>query len=204
MADTLQRAQDIAQLALRFARVERVTRHEDGIRPETDADHVVMLALVACDLAPDGLNRGRVAEFAVVHDLVEAYAGDTQTLTIDAAGRRDKAERERAAFDRIRAEFGAGSWMVRTLAAYEGQDEYEARYVRLLDKLLPKLTHLSNGCAAARSLTNHAGFVLSHNDQHRNLTGMYGGEWWAGPFLDLLRDAMLASEAAWMDDVPRV
>ena len=65
------RATAIAQLALRFARVERVTRHEDGVRPETDTDHSIMLALVACDLAPEGLSRPRVAEFSVVHDLVD-------------------------------------------------------------------------------------------------------------------------------------
>lgn len=195
----LNRAASIAHLALRFARVERVTRHEDGVRPETDTDHSIMLALVACDLAPDGLNRARIAEFCVVHDLVEAYAGDVQTLTIDAAGRSAKEERERAAFERLRAEFGRDSWIVRTLAAYEHQDEHEARYVRLMDKVLPKLTHLFNGCSAARALTDRAGFVRAHEDQHRNLTGMYGVDWWARPILGLLRDAMNASEAAWLE-----
>lgn len=42
----------LAKLALRFSRVERATFHEDGVRPETDSDHTVMLGLVACQLAP--------------------------------------------------------------------------------------------------------------------------------------------------------
>lgn len=196
-AARMERAASIAKLAFQYARVERVTRHEDGIRPETDSDHVVMLALVACDLAPDGLNRGRIAEFTVVHDLVEAYAGDVQTLVITTQGRRDKEVRERAAADRIRSEFGAGSWIVQTLFAYEAQVEHEARYVRCMDKVVPKLTHLFNGCIAARSLTDRAGFIASHEEQHRKLTNEYGGEWWARDVLDLLRDVMLASEAAW-------
>lgn len=191
------RAASIAQLALRFARVERVTRHEDGVRPETDTDHSIMLALVACDLAPEGLSRARVSEFAVVHDLVEAYSGDVQTLIIDAAGRAAKEERERAAFARIRAEFGEGSWIVETLTAYEAQAEPEARYVRLMDKVLPKLTHLFNGCVAARELTTFSGFVASHEAQHRKLAAEYGGEPWAAEILTLLQDAMTASEAAW-------
>ena len=84
------RATAIAQLALRFARVERVTRHEDGVRPETDTDHSIMLALVACDLAPEGLSRPRVAEFSVVHDLVEAYS----RRRVDPHHRRGRTDRE--------------------------------------------------------------------------------------------------------------
>ena len=195
----LARAQQLAILALRFSRVERVTRHEDGVRPETDSDHSIMLALVACDLAPPGLSKARIAEYAVVHDLVEAYSGDVQTLTIDAAGRLAKEEREKLAFARIRAELGLGSWVVRKLASYEAQVEREARYVRLMDKVLPKLTHLFNGCCAASRLTDRAGFIAAHEAQHLKLSCEYGGEEWATPILDLLRDAMLASEAAWVD-----
>jgi 5'-deoxynucleotidase YfbR-like HD superfamily hydrolase len=195
--NNLAHATALARLALRFSRVERITRHEDGVRLETDSDHSIMLALVACNLAPAILNRARIAEFAIVHDLVETYSGDVQTLTIDAAGRSAKEERERAAFARIRDEFGADSWIVRTFESYEAQVEHEARYVRLMDKVLPKLTHLFNGCVAARELIDLPGFIASHEAQHRKLSGEYGGEAWAGPILDLLRDAMLTSENAW-------
>ncbi len=61
----LDRAVDIAKLALQFARVRRVTRHEDGRRPEFDSDHTVMLAILACDMAPEGLDLGLVAQFAI-------------------------------------------------------------------------------------------------------------------------------------------
>lgn len=198
----LERASQIAALALRFARVERATRHEDGVRPETDSDHSIMLALVACDMAPAGLSKARIAEYAIVHDLVEAYSGDVQTLTINDAGRAEKEERERAAMARIRAELGYDSWIVRKLASYEAQVEREARYVRLMDKVLPKLTHLFNGCCAAAKLTDRAGFIAAHEAQHLKLSCEYGGEDWASPILDLLRDAMIAAEAAWLE-VPR-
>lgn len=182
---------------MQFARTNRITLHPDGERPETDSDHTVMLTVIACDLCPPSLNRGVVAQFAIVHDLVEAYAGDTQTLKIDADQRAAKDAREAAALARIRQEFGAFSWMVQTIEAYELQASPEARYVKVLDKVLPKLTHLLNGCKAAKSITDYDGFVESHIRQHLDLSNKMGGEPWAKDALDLLRDAMNASEEAW-------
>ena len=196
-ADNLSRATALARLALKFSRVERVTRHEDGIRPETDSDHTIMLSLVACDLCPEGLDRGKVAMFCVVHDLLEADTGDIQTLTIDAAGREAKAAAEAVAMVRFTAKYGAGSWLMLTLSEYERQDTPEARYVRVIDKVLPKLTHILNGCVAAKALTDEAGFYRSHNDQLGKLDRLHGGEFWAKEALDLLHDAMVVSENAW-------
>lgn len=193
----LDRATRLAAFLLQFSRVERATAHPDGMRPETDSDHTVMLAVIACDLCPESLDRGLVAQFAVVHDLVEAYAGDTQTLKIDDAARANKDAREVAALFRIREEFGVYNWLVQTIQRYEAQSTSEARYVKLLDKVLPKLTHLLNGCRAAKNITNYDGFVESHVRQHLDLSRRMGGEPWAEDVLDLLRDAMNASEAAW-------
>lgn len=199
MSRQFDRAARIATFMLRFARVERVTYHEDGVRPETDSDHTVMLAVLACDFAPPELNRGRIAEFAIVHDLVEGYAGDAQTLTIDAAGKAAKADREHEALNRILSEFGASSWIGLTLLAYEAQVEPEARYVRVMDKVLPKLTHLFNGCRAAKRLTDLAGFRAAHERQIRDMTDQYGGAPYVEHALALLFEAMRASEAAWSE-----
>jgi len=197
MKNDLKRTTRLAAFLLQFARVERVTLHPDGVRPETDSDHTVMLAVIACDLCPPSLNRGVVAQFAIVHDLVETYAGDTQTLKIDAGQRAAKDAREAAALARIRAEFGPFSWMVHTIEAYESQASPEACYVKVLDKVLPKLTHLLNGCKAAKNITDYDGFVESHVRQHLDLSCRMGGEPWAEDVLGLLRDAMDASEEAW-------
>lgn len=196
----LHRATSLALLCLKFARVERVTRHEDGKRPETDSDHTVMLVVIACDLCPDGLDRGKVAQFAAVHDLLEADTGDVQTLTIDAAGRTAKAEAERAAMERFRAKYGEDSWLVSCLLEYERQDTSEARYVRAMDKVLPKLTHLFNGCIAAKNLTDRMGFHRAHNAQLEKMSELYKDDFWASRVLDLLVLAMAASENAWKDD----
>ncbi len=202
MGDPLSRALQLARISLAFARVERATRHEDGRRPETDADHTVMLGLVACELAPPRLDRAKVAAFALVHDLPEVYAGDAQTLVISAEGRAAKKEREDAARDRLAEELGVGSWVAETLAAYEAQQEPEARFVRVIDKILPKLTHAFNGCVAAMLLTDRAGFVEAHAHQLRTLSVEYPE---FPEALELLRASMLHAEACWCErtGVPR-
>jgi putative hydrolase of HD superfamily len=188
------RAARLARIALAFGRVERATRHEDGVRPETDTDHTVMLSLVACEFAPPGLDRAKVAAFALVHDLVEVYAGDAQTLTITPEGMAAKRAREDAARSRLTAELGAGSWLAAMLAIYEEQRVPEARFVRLIDKVLPKLAHAFNGCAAAAALTDHTGFVDSHARQFQEFSEKYPE---FPETLALLRASMLRAEECW-------
>jgi putative hydrolase of HD superfamily len=139
---------DLGELSLAFGRVDRVTYHPDGKTLESDTDHTVMLGLVACAFASrylPQLDVGLVAEFALVHDLVEVYAGDTSTLRIDDDGRAAKAEREAAAQARIEQEFGGSlPWLPWMIESYEARTLAEARYVKALDKLLPKITHILN------------------------------------------------------------
>ncbi len=141
---------DLGRLALDFGRVDRVTYHPDGATPESDTDHTVMLGLVAAAFAarhlPE-LDVGLVACFALVHDLGEVYAGDVSTLRAPSAAQRaDKADREAAAANRIDARFAATlEWLPDLICRYEARREPEARYVRAMDKLLPKITHILNG-----------------------------------------------------------
>lgn len=142
---------DLGRLALRFGRVDRITRHEDGVTLESDTDHTVMIGLVACAFAELhrelGLDVGLVAQYALVHDLVEAYVGDTPTLAMPTEDSRTaKARREAVGFAEMGQEFALRlPWIARTVAAYELRRTPEARYVKAIDKLLPKITHLLNG-----------------------------------------------------------
>jgi 5'-deoxynucleotidase YfbR-like HD superfamily hydrolase len=190
----------LAQLGFAFGRVDRITFHEDGATPESDTDHTIMLALIAVELAPRHLDRGLVALYALVHDLVEVYSGDTQTLKITAEIRADKQRREADALTRLVHELGpgsplgGGSPLGTLLEAYEKQVAPEARFVRLLDKVMPKLTHLLNGCAAAKKLVTFEEFELAHEEQHAALTAEYPE---FPETLALLREAMTASQEAW-------
>lgn len=156
--ETKQTTDDIiklSQLALLFGRTPRATFHEDGKRIETDSDHTVMLSLVASGLAQKyypQLDLGLVAQFAMVHDLVEAYAGDTPTLKINTAGKLNKQQREESALKRLEAEF-ADSFpiVIELLNRYEARKEPEARFVKAVDKIIPKTTHILNKGATLRS-----------------------------------------------------
>ena len=152
--NTTEKVIELAQLCLRFARVNRVTYHEDGKRLETDADHTVMLGIVACAFAErfaPHLDLGLVAQFALVHDLVEAYAGDTNTLKISAFNARAKVEAEAEAGLKISDQFdGSLPWVMSTIHRYDRLDTPEARFIKTLDKVLPKITHALNKGAALR------------------------------------------------------
>jgi len=140
----------LGRLSLDFARVDRITFHQDGSTAESDTDHTVMLGLVACAVAgqhfPE-LDLGLIAQYALVHDLVEVYAGDTPTLRMPSAdAKAEKRRREHAAYLRIEKEFTATlSWLPSLIADYEARLTPEARFVKALDKLLPKITHILNG-----------------------------------------------------------
>lgn len=172
---------ELAQLCLRFARVNRVTYHEDGKRLETDADHTVMLGIVACAFAErfaPHLNLGLVAQFALVHDLVEAYAGDTNTLKISVERAQKKEEVETVALAKIIDQFGiALPWVCATIYQYDRLDTPEARFIKTLDKVLPKITHALNKGAALREHGVQPGDLDAINGaQYAKIVASYGAD----------------------------
>lgn len=192
----LGRALTIARLSLALGRVERMTRHEDGARPETDSDHTVMVTLLAYELAPPHLDRGKVAIFGSVHDLHEVYCGDEQTLRISPEAIAAKRAREATSLDRVVAELGYSSRVASILERYEAQREPEARFVRLVDKITPRLTHCFNGCVAAQTLVGREEFVALHRAHFEALRAEYPE---FPETLELLRAAMLHAEARWLE-----
>lgn len=199
MADIASSVIALGHLSLAFGRVDRITYHEDGSTLESDTDHTVMLGLIACAFAaehlPD-LNLGLVAQFALVHDVVEVYAGDTPTLRINDDQRASKAERELAAFRRIRDEFAALPWLATTIGRYENRGTPEARYVKALDKLLPKITHILNGGKTLRDQGFSLPELTARYEQQLNELMAYASDF---PPLFELRAALLDHVYATVD-----
>jgi putative hydrolase of HD superfamily len=177
----------LADFAMKFSRVERITFHPDGTRPETDSDHTIMLQLLAVTAAvelngadPDVcdmplLDVKQVMTFSLVHDLVEAYAGDTPSYRMDEDTKKAKEEREAAALGKITQRFSdAGDWMVSAIHAYEEQELPAARFVRLMDKLMPKFTHVLNFGTTIRAQGDDLeGFRAALEDQMARLRDEY-------------------------------
>ena len=104
-------------------------------RLENDAEHSFQLALIGMALGKQlGLDTGRIAEYATVHDLVEVYAGDTSVW--DTEGLKTKKAREAEALETIRSKFADTSLIAETIEAYEHLVDEEAKFVYALDKVL--------------------------------------------------------------------
>ncbi len=116
-------------------------------RRENDAEHSWSLALLAMALAPEvdeSLDVGKVAMFAVVHDLVEVYAGDTSVWAAKEE-HATKAQREKAAAATINKRFTRFASIGKTIDEYESKKSPEAKFVWALDKFLALLMLYEDG-----------------------------------------------------------
>lgn len=198
MTSSIDEMIQLAHLALAFGRQDRVTLHEDAETPESDTDHTVMLGFIACTVARslDGYDPARVAELVLVHDVVEALCGDTNSFDMSKETRAEKERIEAEAAQTLRQTFGEQSWLIQTLDAYEEQEEPEARLVRYLDKMTPKLCHAFNACASVKRMGKSRDDLLrAHEEQYGALKEEY-------PEIErevgsLLYAAMVLSEEAW-------
>lgn len=129
----------LREIVLPFYQVERaIPLRFVGRSWENDAEHSWSLALFACILArhiDPKLDVGKVCQFAVVHDLVELYAGDTNVYGPE-EHHETKEEREHLALQKIQKKFAHLPWLTEMLTAYEKQDSPEALYVRSIDKYI--------------------------------------------------------------------
>src|SRR5690349_17611888 len=106
----------LRELVLPFSLIERSVPLpvKGGYRNENNAEHSWTLALVASMLAPQldpGLNVGKVCQYAVVHDLVEVYSGDTSIFGSQQEF-QTQADRERKALEKIAKDFSHSPWLV--------------------------------------------------------------------------------------------
>lgn len=136
--DTLKLA---AQLLIPSATIFRTTKLQPELdRFENDAEHGFLLATLGCAIAQQmspHLDLGKVSQYALVHDLVEAYAGDT-TIWASAEAHASKAKREEEALELIEKRFGKRfPWIDQTIKKYELFDEPESCFVYALDKIIP-------------------------------------------------------------------
>lgn len=106
-------------------------------RPENDAEHSWSLALAACTLAPEidqALDTGKIAQYAIVHDLVEVYSGDVSIYDVDPELHDNKEDNEARAMETLRSKHTHTPWIIQTIDEYERKDTPEARYVWAMDK----------------------------------------------------------------------
>ena len=129
-------------------KMKRVLRHTlliDGSRRENDAEHswhIAVMAVILQEYAGEPFNMERVLKMALLHDLVEVYAGDT--FAFDAAANVGKEAREAAAADRL---FGLlpkeqGAEMRSLWEEFDAMESADAKYAAALDRLQPFIHNL--------------------------------------------------------------
>lgn len=131
-------------LADRYADVPRATLDRTG-NPETDARHAIHLMKLAVPYAQEfypHLDGRKVGVYALIHDLIEAYAGDVPSLGMSKEQEAKKHHDETQAVMTLRKEYG-DMWpeFVELIEAYENLTESEARFTKTFDKLDPGFTH---------------------------------------------------------------
>ena len=142
-----------------FQSVERKVYTPGTKHWENDAEHCFQLALVAWFLAEKhhlDLNYEKLFKYALAHDLVETYAGDTTYY--DAPEKRaSKQYREHDAKERIAKEFPDITTLHSTISDYEERVDNESKFIYALDKLLPTISiYLDNGVLWHETNITHA------------------------------------------------
>ncbi len=150
------------ELTHQFQSVERVMYVGVGNdRMENDAEHSYQVAITAWylnEVYQLHFNNEKILKYALAHDLVEAYAGDTSIHDKDA--QIGKHEREAKALQQIIKKFPECTDIHETIKEYEERIDGESRFVYALDKLLPMINaYLDNGRAWHK---NNASFKAIH------------------------------------------
>jgi len=123
-----------------FQKVERTIYATGTDRNENDAEHSYQLAMIAWYVNHTnrfGLNDEKLIKYALAHDLVETYAGDTYFHTADTSLKESKTQRERDALLKIKDEFKGFVELAAYIELYEERTDPESRFIYALDKILP-------------------------------------------------------------------
>lgn len=151
----------------KMKQIFRINLLADGSRRENDAEHswhFAIMAMLLEEYSAEKVDIGRVIKIALVHDLVEVYAGDTYAY--DAKGNEDKEEREKKAAEKLfgmlepaQAEFFRSLW-----DEFEEKSTPEAKYANAIDRIQPlMLNYLTDGKTWQQNQV-HSGQILKRMD----------------------------------------
>ena len=155
MDDRLKKQLDFILEADKEKEIIRQTYLSDGSRKETDAEHAWHMALMVMFLneyANEEVDKYKSICMALVHDIIEIYAGDTYAY--DEKGNETKAEREQEACKKLCALLpeDQGEILKSLWEEFEAMETPEAKFVNTLDKVQPLLL---NDVSGGKSWAEH-------------------------------------------------
>ncbi|HUM84116.1 MAG TPA: HD domain-containing protein [Lachnospiraceae bacterium] len=142
MEERLRKQMDFILRADKMKNITRQTYLADGSRKENDAEHSFHLALMASILLEyneEKVDKARVMEMVLVHDIVEIEAGDTYAY--DPEGNKTKEQREKKAAEDLfgllpddQCRYYKGLW-----EEFEAKETAESHFANTLDHIQPIL-----------------------------------------------------------------
>ncbi len=122
---------------------------------EDDAEHswhFALMAFVLSEYASESVDINRVIKMALVHDLVEIYAGDTYAYDIE--NNKSKAEREKASADKLFSILPEeqGKEIRNLWEEFDAEQTPDACFAAAIDRLQPML---NNYYTDGQSWKNH-------------------------------------------------
>jgi putative hydrolase of HD superfamily len=132
-----------------FRTIERKVLVHKSERDENDAEHSFTLAMLAWyinDTHSLGLDASKLMKYALAHDLVEVYAGDTFFYQTTDQALSEKHEKEAAAARRLQQELPEFVQLHEMIEQYEKREDIESKFIYALDKVEPVLSiYLDDG-----------------------------------------------------------
>jgi len=137
---------EFIEMTHNLRKVERMCHYTNTDRLENDMEHGYQLTLL-CRLVMDylklPLDKNKVLKYALAHDIIEVYAGDTNPF--DPSAVMDKEKRELASLKQLKTQF-PGTDMRDYIDQYHQKSDDEAKFVYALDKFIPEYNiHLTDG-----------------------------------------------------------
>jgi putative hydrolase of HD superfamily len=136
-----------ADLLHEFRKIERMLLKKDSNHNENDAEHSFQLAMMAWYINQSyklGLNQEKLFKYALAHDLVEVYAGDTY-FNANQKVQDEKAKKEKEAAERIKKEFPELVELNESIENYEKREDEESKFIFALDKIEPAIAIYLDG-----------------------------------------------------------
>ncbi|KKS23795.1 MAG: Metal dependent phosphohydrolase [Candidatus Nomurabacteria bacterium GW2011_GWC2_41_8] len=138
---------DFVKFTQEFRDVLRYEGSKLGKKVQTSAEHSYQVATVAWFLIEQDnlkLNKELCFMYALTHDLVEIYAGDT--FIFNKKRSSSQRQREKKAILKIKKRFSHFKNLIKAIEGYEKREDKESKFIYALDKIVDPLSiYLENG-----------------------------------------------------------
>lgn len=153
----------------KFKTCERVCQTTSDGRAESDAEHSWHLAifLILLENELGNIDIAKLLKMALIHDLPEIYAGDTNPYRGD---KNNKEEKEKKAAEKLFSMLpeAAAKDLSSLFDEYISQDSIESKIVKSADKLMPLIQNLCTNerHSSYRKLNVEYGEVLAYMNKY--------------------------------------